>query len=181
MSKLQAEFRRLMAAGLDISEHLGLLKGLASNPKVTRVVEIGFREGVSATALAAAGKSVIAYDINPCARHVRKLSRLAPKFIFKQRDNLDAMVPVCDLLHIDGLHIYDQLLMELRYHSGSVTRWIACHDTETFGKESQDGSKPGLMAAIHSFLASEEGEPWKILLHLTNNNGMTVLERIPQQ
>lgn len=176
MTPLTEEFHRLMGQRLDISEHLGLLRGLASDPDVNTIVEIGFRTGVSATALATAGKPVTSYDIADCSQSAARLREIAPNFSFKREDSLSAMLPECDLLHIDSLHTYDQLKAELCCHHSQVTKWIALHDTTTFGKVSQDRTKPGLTQAIKEFLR-REGIDWRVLLTLTNNNGFTVLQR----
>jgi hypothetical protein len=171
-----ARFQRLCGEEHDISEHLGLLRGLACDPEVGMIVEIGFRTGVSATALATADKPLHCYDIEPCAVARGKLAALAPRFRFHQGDSLKVEIPVCELLHIDSLHTYKHLREELRIHARFCRKWIALHDTETFGKIGKDGTKPGLVAAIDQFLSENEGE-WTRHLHLTNNNGMTLLRR----
>lgn len=173
---IMERFRRLSGEQHDISEHLGLLRGLACNPSVRSIVEIGFRTGVSATALASAGKPLLAIDIEPCTQDVRKLRALARGFTFQQGDSLKVEIPKCDLLHIDSLHTYKQLLAELERHAGRVGQWIVMHDTETFGNKGKDGSTPGLLAAITEFL--EWHPEWKLHLHLTNNNGLTLLRRL---
>lgn len=173
---LMERFRRLCGEKHDISEHLGLLRGLACDPEVGLIVEIGFRTGVSATALATAGKPLHCYDIEPCTTGVGRLKLLAPKFHFKQGDSLLATIPDCDLLHIDSLHTYKHLRAELHRHARYCRKWIALHDTATFGKKGKDGSEPGLMTAVREFL-EQEGREWMVLLHLTNNNGLTVLQR----
>lgn len=178
MSMLALELRRLMGSGLDISEHLGLLRGLAMAPDVQTVVEIGFRTGVSATALASAGKALHCIDVLPCLAEVGRLKKLGANFTFKCADSHKVEIPKCDLLHIDSLHTYAHLREELRLHAPRVTKWIALHDTTTFCDVGKDGTKPGLFAAIAEFLTqSEEGVKWRILLNLTNNNGLTVLQR----
>jgi len=180
MRNLYMRFLKMMSGQHDISEHLGLLKGLASDPEVRRVVEIGFRTGVSATALLAAGNLVTCYDIESCTASVKKLRAIASNFQFIKADSLKVTIPLCELLHIDGEHTYRQLSQELRRHSPRVSKWIAMHDTETFALKGKDDSTPGLHAAIHEFLRTEEGLKWKILLSLRNNNGMTVIERTRQ-
>lgn len=178
MKELMDRFRRLCGESHDISEHLGLLRGLACDPMVELIVEIGFRTGVSATALATAGKKLYCYDIEPCTEGVRKLKLLAPKFHFHQIDSLKAEIPNCDLLHIDSLHTYKHLKAELDRHARYCRKWIALHDTQTFANKGKDGSAPGLLDAMREFLLLEpEGLRWKILLHLTNNNGLTLLQR----
>lgn len=171
---LVEQFRAYCGSALDISEHLGLLRGLACDPKVVRIVEIGFRKGVSATALCTAGKSVVAYDIEPCQPHCVALRRIASNFEFRRESSLTATIPECDLLHIDSLHTFKQLDAELQRHHHRVSRWIALHDTETFGDMGQDKTRPGLKAAIQKLLSSTQ---WVEHLHLTNNNGLTLLRR----
>lgn len=173
---LLGRFRRLCGESHDISEHLGLLRGLAMDPEVGLIVEIGFRTGVSATALATAGKALHCYDIEPCTKAVQKLRALAPTFRFTCADSLKVEIPECELLHIDSLHTYKHLRAELSRHARFCHKWIALHDTATFANKGKDGSKPGLMTAVREFL-EQEGREWTALLHLTNNNGMTILQR----
>lgn len=174
---LMERFRRLCGEKHDISEHLGILRGLACDPDVRTIVEIGFRTGISATALASAGKVLVCYDIEPCTAAVRKLRAIAPKFRFEQMDSLKARIPACDLLHIDSLHTYKHLRQELSIHGDDSRKWIALHDTDTFAYKGKDGTTPGLMAAVGEFLDARR-QTWKLHLQLTNNNGLTLLRRI---
>lgn len=175
MKELRSRYLLLMSDQLDVSEHMGLLHGLACDPDVHTIVEIGFRKGVSATALALAGKTFYSYDIDDCRPAVAVMKSLAPNFQFMRANSLEVKIPACELLFIDGEHTYRQVLAELRLHSPSVGKWIALHDTETFGTIGRDRNAPGLKAAIDEFL--KENNEWKLLLHLTHNNGLTVLER----
>lgn len=170
------EFRAYSGGSNDICEHLGLLRGLASDPEVKLIVEFGFRKGVSTTALCSTDKPVHSYDIADCRPHSVSLCRAAPKFRFIRADSLQVEIPECELLFIDSLHTYKHLREELRRHAPRCMKWIALHDTQTFGSIGKDGSKPGLMKAILEFL-EQEGREWTLLLHLTNNNGMTILQR----
>lgn len=171
-----AALNDLMGSALDISEHLGLLRGLAMDPEVRQIVEIGFRDGVSATALASAGKPLTCYDVEKCTKGVQKLRRLAENFSFVHGNSLEVKIPKCELLHIDSLHTYDHLREELRALAPSCSKWIALHDTQTFGRVSKGGTQAGLMDAIENFLVAE-GSAWSIHLHLRNNNGMTLLRK----
>lgn len=177
MTGITEQLRRYMGANLDISEHLGLLHGLALDHRVKTIVEFGFRTGISATALACPGKPVISIDPDPgCRPHAAKLKRMKHKFSWLQQSSLALKIPECELLHIDSLHTYTQLKQELSLHHDRVSLWIAIHDTKTFGVKGKDGRKPGLIEAIREFLTNE-GKSWKIMLQLNNNNGMTILER----
>lgn len=176
MNALLRRVHELMGQGHDISEHLGLLRGLAMDNDVSKIVEIGFRDGVSATALASSGKSLTCYDIEPCVKGVAKLRAIAPNFWFVRDDSLKVTIPKCELLHIDSLHTYTHLLAELRAHADRSSKWIALHDTATFANKGKDGSTPGLLDAVALFL-KENLATWTIHLHLSNNNGLTLLRR----
>jgi hypothetical protein len=70
----------------------------------------------------------------------------------------------------------------LTLHSPKVSRFIVLHDTETFGRRDQginsslpNGTGPGLWPAVEELLAQGA---WCIREHYTNNNGLTILERI---
>ena len=162
----------------DIREHLGLLHGLAMNKAVQlRVVELGFRTGVSASAFLAAGAHLTSYDIDAkCKPHVQRLARDYPKtFVFKVADSRECEIPECDLLFIDTDHTYATTLRELEKHHEKVRLNIILHDTETFGhKDRKPGTGPGLMQAIGEFNLAHD---WRIRMHLPNNNGLTVLKR----
>ena len=163
----------------DIREHLGLLHGLASSDCVESVVELGFRTGVSTSAFLAAGVKVHSVDINQCKSHVQHLAKVYPDtFVFKVGDSRKVEIPECDLLFIDTDHTYATTFAELCLHEMHVDLWIVLHDTVSFGrKDRAPGKGAGVMSAVEAFLA-EPGENWKMLLHLPNNNGLTVLERI---
>jgi hypothetical protein len=79
-------------------------------------------------------------------------------------------------LFIDTLHTYNQLKQELTLHGNKAQKYIAFHDTYTFGLRGEDNvDKKGLMTAIIEFMT--ENPHWKFKIHKTNNNGFTVLER----
>ena len=95
------------------------------------------------------------------------------------------------MLFIDTLHTYNQLSKELRRHEKNVNKWIILHDTITFGQRDEDFyqngaisdeitgekvEKRGLYTALTDFL--DENKNWKIKEHFTNNNGLTIIERV---
>jgi hypothetical protein len=81
-----------------------------------------------------------------------------------------------DLLFIDTKHTAAQLYGELQRHAARVRRWIALHDTETFGERGEDGG-PGLLSALQRFL--REQPEWTVTYHSATNNGFTVISRGP--
>ena len=172
-------FNQALATRSDIQQHQGLLHGLACDPWIESIVEIGVREGLSTAALCASKKRVTSIDIDRCEPHATILHVAYPNWKFIHGDSLKVVIMdnfnAIDMLFIDGEHTYRQVKAELEKFGESVVRWIVLHDTETFAHKGKDGSEPGLMTAIHEF--TEPGSEWKVMLHLKNNNGLTILER----
>lgn len=181
---------------VDINEHLPTLRRYASQCK--HVTEMGTRFAVSTYALIIAKpEKVVSIDLNrhffsPYEKEIREFSNACgTNFVFKEEDVLKIEIEETDLLFIDTLHTYNQLSKELRKHQKNVRKWIVLHDTVTFGRKDEDFyqngkissevsgetiTKRGLYTALEDFL--EENKSWKIKEHFTNNNGLTVLERI---
>ena len=162
----------------DIREHLGLLHGLAMQCTSFGIVELGFRTGVSASAFLAAGAKLWSLDIDAgCKKHVRNLAHRYPDtFTFKIGDSRSVDIPKCEMLFIDTDHTYDTTIAELQRHADDVTRWIVLHDTVSFGrKDRAPGKGSGVLTAAEDW--HESHDEWALLLHLPNNNGLTILQR----
>jgi hypothetical protein len=97
---------------------------------------------------------------------------------FRQADVLDVEPEPCDLLFIDTYHTADQLRQELARHAGGARRWIAMHDTKTFGERGEDGG-PGLLVAIRAFL--RDRPEWGVVYRAEHNNGLLVLSRVDKR
>jgi hypothetical protein len=172
--RLLERFIGMCQCGSDISEHLGTLWGLAR--QCQHVTEFGVRGTVSTTALLAAQpRWLVCYDVERRIE-VDELLGLAGRteMTFTLGDSRTVSIAHTDLLHIDTRHDYDQLRDELNNSAGRVHKWIALHDTTTFGERGESGGD-GLWQAIEELLAAGE---WRLLMRFTNNNGFTVLERI---
>lgn len=159
----------------DINEHMHTLSAYARRCK--RVTELGVRTAVSTTALLwAQPDSLVTYDIKrypdwnpfPGMRGRTTLS-------MNVGDSLKVDLAPTDMLFIDTLHTYAQLKAELLRHWRRVSRYIVLHDTTTFGEKGEDGTEPGLWAAVEELVATGF---WKVAERRTNNNGLTVLERV---
>lgn len=162
----------------DINENLHLLYELAHECET--VVEMGVRTGVSTRAFLNTDVSLISFDIE-LNSGVQKLFDLAKKqgknVQYIKQDVLDIEIDECDLLFIDTLHTYQQLKKELKLHGNKSKKYIAFHDTHTFGLKDEVGNgKKGLMTAIIEFMAANTH--WVFHIHKTNNNGLTVLKRL---
>ena len=180
----------------DINEHLPTLKEIAS--ECDTVTEMGVRFVVSTWALVEASpKKITCYDINinffeDSKGDIEKVCQLKNiDFKFIESDTLKLEIENTDFLFIDTLHTYNQLYKELNIHSKNVNKYIALHDTVSFGYndefiynhasdiiKNEKSEKQGLIKAIEDFLITDEGKKWTIDKVYKNNNGLTVLKKI---
>lgn len=182
MQKLINEFDRLCSIPSDINEHLATLRRLSS--ECDEVVELGVRQVVSTFALALGNpKKLRSYDLYHPSFHGANdrynllldcLSETEIDFLFTECDDLKIEIEETDLLFIDTWHVYEQLKQELRLHGNKARKYIAFHDTITFGTTGEGGGI-GLQPAIDEFLA--ENPHWSVFEHHTNNNGLLILKR----
>jgi len=179
--ELYKEYRVARDTVSDINEHLEILKALAD--EVGHVTEMGTRTGSSTRAFLISDVKLRAYDLFLDER-VSELFAIAQQMgkdvQYHKADVLQIEIEETDLLFIDTWHAYDQLIEELRLHAPKVKKYIAFHDTQTYGTKSEmfmnkSGSNGLLPAIIHYMI--ESGDQWKFKIHRTNNNGLTVIER----
>lgn len=180
MSMLQQEYNTALSNVGDINEHLSVLRGLAE--RCSHITEFGVRYGESTKAFLMSDAKLISYDIHQ-NDYVNNLFLLANKAgknaTFFEANVLDIDIEPTELLFIDTLHNYGQLKAELSKHASKVSKYIVFHDTHTFGVKDEipsvAGGKQGLLPAIVEFLI--DNKEWKFKTLLTNNNGLTILER----
>lgn len=176
--RLQKEYIGACNTPSDINEHLPVLKSLAE--EVSHVTEFGVRHGASTRAFLNTNCVLRSYDILHSAE-VQTLFDIAlsknkdVQYIIADVTKID-IVPT-DLLFIDTLHNYSQLSIELAMHADRVNKYIAFHDTHTYGTRDENSSDNiGLLPAIIEFLI--KNPEWKFKEHRVNNNGLTIIERI---
>jgi hypothetical protein len=161
----------------DINENVHILYDLAKECKT--VVEMGVRTGVSTRAFLNTDVELLSFDIvlNQAVEKLFDSAKKQGKNVNYIKDNVLAIeIDDTDLLFIDTLHTYDQLKQELKLHGNKAQKYIAFHDTHTFGLHGEDQrDQKGLLPAIIEFMI--ENPHWKFKIHKTNNNGFTVLER----
>lgn len=188
----------------DINEHLPTLCEYAKD--CSSVAEFGVRGGESTIALLcglsksqSTDKRYIGVDINWCdittsmSEH-SKNNGIDYKFI--QADSAKVNLPKVDLLFIDSWHVYAHLKRELDNNHDKVSKYIIMHDTTIFEHLSEsicfgwdvrkqsietgypeDEIRIGLWPAVEKFL-NENKDAWRLKQRFTNNNGLTILERI---
>jgi hypothetical protein len=173
----EIEYKKAKETFSDIYENVHILYDLAKKCKT--VVEMGVRTGVSTRAFLNTDVSLLSFDIE-LDNNVKKLFDLAKQkgknVQYIQANVLNIEIEETDLLFIDTLHTYDQLRQELKLHGNQAQKYIAFHDTHTFGLRGEVGNdQKGLLTAVIEFLI--DNPHWKFKIHKTNNNGFTVLER----
>jgi len=177
---LQSRYPELASTPSDINEHLPTFKRYAK--ECNSVTELGVRSIVSLWAwLDSKVPTIRAYDLNqPPEDSLRYVEAYAVEnnidFKFTQADVLQTVLEPTELLFIDTWHTYSQLKQELKLHSEVPSKFIMFHDTTLFGRRSEDGTARGLQDALDEFLLDTDS--WKVREKFTNNNGLTVLERI---
>jgi len=172
----------------DIQEHLPRLRSLAS--ECSHIVEFGARGGRSATAfIAAQPDKFVTYDIRKDPEFDNVYNYAGKTIIeFRRADSAYTQIEPTDMLFIDSSHCYAQTSRELRNHA-AVRKYIVLHDTTLWdAADDRNGSgvqgklgnvKPdhaGVMTAVRDFLANTP--EWQLKERHTNNNGLTVLERV---
>lgn len=188
----------------DIHEHLPTLKKYAS--ECNTIAEFGVRGGDSSSALLLGlkenannvKKAYFGVDINPCPI-TATMNTFATdnqiEYTFIQCDSASVTIPDVDLLFIDSWHIYGHLIRELNNSCDKVAKYILMHDTTVdewdgesircgwdINSQAKKSGYPkeeiakGLWPAIEDFLAAHS--EWKLKERFTNNNGLTILERV---
>ena len=198
---LQAGYESKCRIPCDIWEHLPTLHRYAS--ECHHITECGVRGAVSSYAFGSAlvkspGSRMILVDLETNGNvdaFLKQARAEGVDAVFYNMSDLDCPLEQTELLFIDTWHVYGHLKRELERWNPYVTKYIAMHDTEVdkvYGEtirmrmnaiqQSKDTGIPieeinrGLQPAIDEFLAAHP--EWKIREVYTNNNGLTILERV---
>lgn len=191
MEQIQKIYESHKSKASDINEHLETIFQISK--ECSHITEMGVRWVSSSwPMLLSKPKKMISYDIvyNPNINEVINQAKLNNiDYSFVQADVLEIDIEPTELLFIDTLHTYNQLINELNKHAIKASKYVILHDTEHFGRidekiynhasgkvKIQPKTKEGLMTAIEDFINSENGKLWEIFEIFTNNNGLTILK-----
>jgi len=182
MSTIAIKYEEKKNTPSDINEHLEVLYKYAK--ECNTIAEFGVRDVVSSYALAHAHpKKLICVDIktNPNVDEFIKIcANENINMRFDIADTTTYELENVDMLFIDTLHTFTQLTKELNLHHSKVNKYIAFHDTISYGYMNEDdrltGKDCGLVPAIKNFL--RENKNWIEKETYPNNNGLTIIERI---
>jgi hypothetical protein len=203
MQFIQQKYDYLCNSPSDINEHLPTLFQYAT--ECESILELGVRGCVSSWALVYGllnnnrnTKKIILNDIIQC--DINELlyhsTCLGIDITYEWKNDLELELKQnVDLTFIDTWHIYGQLKRELEKYGSVTNKYIIMHDTtvdEIYGENIRCGFDAvessrnsgysveeincGLGKAIYEFLNNHP--EWKLREKYTNNNGLTILERI---
>ena len=189
----------------DINEHLFTL--FLHAQECESIIELGVRSCISSWAFVAgllhnnkSNKNLLLNDLDNCDNNINYLLQTTKdldiniKYEWINDLELNIEEPV-DLVFIDTWHVYGQLKRELNKFGKLSKKYIIMHDTTVdaiYGETIRNGLNAtqqsiqtgipvneincGLWKAIEEFL--ENNAEWKIKKRYTNNNGLTILEKI---
>lgn len=170
-------YQRAATTFSDIHEHIPTLFRLAR--MVEHVTEFGTRSGISTAALLhARPRRLITYDIVRTAEVDDLIAagrRAGIDCEFRQENVLEATIEPTDFLFIDTLHTYEQTRGELARHAEKVRRFIAFHDTTTYGEYGETPGSVGIWPAIREYF--DPRPEWKLIDEWMNCHGFTLYMR----
>jgi hypothetical protein len=191
MEKILEKYNEHKNTPSDINEHLETLYNLGK--ECSHITEMGVRWVSSTWPLVYSNpKKIISYDIitnQNIIEVINLCNEYSIDYSFQEKDVLQLEIELTELLFIDTLHTYNQLIKELEIHSNKVSKYIVLHDTEFFGRvdevvyehasnfvKNNPITKQGLMTAVEDFLSTELGQSWELFKIYKNNNGLTILK-----
>jgi len=203
MIDIENKYKYLCSRPSDINEHLPTLYNYSK--ECESVLELGIRGCVSSYAFVfgllnnnSSNKKIFLNDLKEC--NIDELLNLTKdlniKIDYQWINDLELNITEnFDLTFIDTWHVYGHLKRELNKFSKITNKYIIMHDTtvdEIYGetiRERFDAASQcaetgypleeincGLKKAIDEFL--ENNKDWKLKEKYTNNNGLTILEKI---
>jgi hypothetical protein len=208
MSYLEIIYNRLCVKESDIHEHLPTLYKHAQECSHITECGVRNVVSSYAFALGLYGKeNGILVQVDPYkSENIEPFQELCESHNiqtkFYEQSDLECPLEPTELLFIDTWHIYGHLKRELNRWHGVVSKYIILHDTTVDGElgentrrqhcpieptlspeeASKESGYPlnevlrGLWPAITDFLHVHP--EWKLRERFTNNNGLTVLERV---
>lgn len=185
---LEDLFARASSEPSSMFAHLVRLKELASQSET--VIELAMQEGVATIGLLAGQPTRLVTLGSPTGIMASVLRDRQGRTQFacllpgdlettKSAEGSAAALPECDLLVIDAVHSADALWDTITKYGPKSRRWIAIHDTTSFGEIGEGGRRPGVLHALRYWL--RKNTEWSVLSHNPANNGLTVLTREPAE
>lgn len=180
---IETEYQNSLNRKSDINEHLPVLYDIGM--ECDHITEMGSRFGDSTRAFLKTNATLRAYDLElhqPLMNLFDAAKEAGKDVDYIKADVLKIKIRKTDLLFIDTWHSNAQLRQELKMHGNMAQKYLAFHDTWTYGLQDESWSKEkpshpgsGLIPAIIDFVIANPH--WKFKEFRTNCNGLTILER----
>ncbi len=177
----------------DMNQHLPVLRSFAA--RCDHVTEFTKRRESSVGLVAALPKKVISYqkESDPLLDILHHVLRRTPNKDHNTEwtshigsrcmDSLQGdVIEETDLLFIDNIHTGKRIFKELVKHGQKVRKYVAFHDTHTYGMEGEDGG-PGLAYGIRKWINhewEEYGREWQLAYHNGGQHGFTIYSSDPK-
>ncbi len=183
MSLLIEKYEEACRTKSDINEHLPTLKKYAD--ECNHITEFGTRTGVSTWSwLMSSAKTIRCFDIDKgvmkyIKNHHIVAEQLNKDFTFTCVSTIAEKLEIepTDLLFVDTLHTYNQVITELKMHSNKVRKYILFHDTSSHPSNAKSVEyEREVNKAVNEFLDTNKN--WILKERFTNNHGLTVIQRI---
>ncbi len=168
-----------------INAHLPTLRSMAESIPNCRILELGIGGGDQSTVawLAAKPQFLMCVDVNEpdTLAYLKTLAaRCGVCFRFEQCDTRSvgvSLLSMFDILFIDTLHDAATVKIELERFAPLAQRYIAFHDTVSFGwnGQSQEPGVGGILLPIADFLIHHP--EWSVIFHSDEDNGLLILQR----
>lgn len=165
----------------DLDQHLPKLRELAGASK--HVTEITKRRESTIGLLAGRPETLVSYQSEPDPLTARAHAAVAAtaddtkRTTFTSHAGAHNGLPVIDEtdgLFIDDRHHGERVMAQLEALAPRVRRWIAFHDTATYGEQG-DGGGPGILTALRAYLRAHP--EWSVVYHTQQQYGLTVISR----
>lgn len=169
MTLLEKKYEELLNKPSDVNYHFETIRKYVAQGD--KVVELGVRECVSTYALMINKPSaMISVDIvEPPKAILDEVERVAKEsgiaFKFFLNDSVYADIKPIDVLFIDTLHLYSQIVKELWRHAERTNKYIIFHDSGI----------PEVGACIQDFLFNLN---WQLTEQNPKGTGLCVLKRV---
>jgi len=167
---IEEKYQELLEKRSDVNKHFPTIRKYVAEGDT--VLELGVRHMVSTWALLANKPSqLISVDVvAPPEDALREVKEATQKeginFQFQQQDSTVVdLFPGVDVLFVDTLHLYSQVVKELWRHAHKTRKYIIFHDYHI----------PEVSAAIHDFLYNTD---WEWAEINAEDSGLAVVKRV---
>tara|TARA_R110000765_G_scaffold288759_4_gene384972 strand:+ start:4330 stop:6237 length:1908 start_codon:yes stop_codon:yes gene_type:complete len=176
MLTVEAVFDKMKSIPRDLEQHMDFLKEISS--KCSHVTEISKRKESLVALAAGKPKKIVSYNTEGNHPIIEQVEKVLPEIQMKLSSLPSSEIETIektDLLFIDTIHTYDEMMNELNKFAPMVKRFIVARGTQSNGEIGEDGGR-GILHALRLFM--QENPKWSIIEHHEQQYGISVLARL---